>query len=108
MNRMIFALLLVAGSLSIPAYAVDTDVVIGSALGGAAGAIVGSSVGGRQGTVIGAGIGAATGAAITTKSGEQASRGEVAYEHHDYEHHDNGNHYGHKNKHKHEREDDDD
>jgi uncharacterized protein YcfJ len=106
MNRMIFALLLVTGSVSIPAYAVDSDVVIGSALGGAVGAVVGSSLGGRQSTIVGAGIGAATGAAITTKSGEQAPRGEVAYEHHDYEHHDNGHHYGHK--HKHEREEDDD
>ena len=38
--------------------------MIGSAVGGAAGAAVGQSVGGRTGAVVGAGVGGAAGAAV--------------------------------------------
>ena len=64
MKQTVLAALLVSSALAVPAYAVDTDAVVGGALGGAAGAAVGSAVGGREGAVVGAGIGGAAGAAV--------------------------------------------
>ncbi|GAB6050840.1 hypothetical protein JCM16106_16890 [Hydrogenophilus islandicus] len=80
------------------AFALDTDAVVGGALGGAAGAVVGSALGGREGAVIGAGLGGATGAAIATKDQPRRVRREVIY----VEPHDRGLHLGHrKHRHKH-------
>lgn len=49
-----------------PAYAVDTDAVLGGAVGGGVGAAVGSEVGGREGAIAGSAIGAAIGTAVMT------------------------------------------
>ena len=81
------------------AHALDTDAVVGGALGGAAGAAVGSAVGGREGAVIGAGLGGAAGAATATQDRPKRVKKEVVYVE---EHHDHGLHLGHhKHKHKH-------
>jgi len=47
-----------------PAYAVDSDAVIGGAIGGGLGAAVGSEVGGKEGAIAGSAIGAAIGTAV--------------------------------------------
>jgi outer membrane lipoprotein SlyB len=54
----------IAGSFSAAALAVDTGAVVGGAIGGGVGAGVGSKVGGTTGAVIGGALGGATGAAI--------------------------------------------
>jgi len=51
---------------ALPAYAVDSDAVLGGALGGGVGAAVGSEVGGREGAIAGSAIGAAIGTAVMT------------------------------------------
>ncbi len=105
MKRTFLAALIATSALAVPAYALDTDAVVGGALGGAAGAAVGSAVGGRDGAIIGAGIGGAAGAAVTTSGREKrVVRREVVYE--DRYRHDNGLHRGHY-KHKHHHHDDD-
>ena len=88
-----------------PAFAVDTNAVIGGALGGGTGAAVGSAIGGRDGAIIGGAIGGAAGAAIATSGSKETKvvtkevvvEKEVVYVH---GRHDNGLHLGHeKNKH---------
>ncbi len=84
---------------------IDTDAVLGGALGGGAGAAIGSAVGGREGAIIGGALGGAAGTAIST-SGEDESHKRYpvrSYDHDDdREWHDNGLHLGHyKHKHKH-------
>lgn len=54
----------VIGSAS--AGGIDTNAVIGGAIGGGTGAAVGSAVGGRNGAIVGSAIGAAAGVAIAT------------------------------------------
>lgn len=105
MKRTMLLALIASSALAVPAFAVDTDAVLGGALGGAAGAAVGSAVGGRDGAIIGAGIGGAAGAAVTTSGREKTVvKRKVVYED-DYRH-DNGLHRGHY-KHKHRHGDDD-
>jgi hypothetical protein len=62
---------LLAGSL-------NTDAVLGGALGGGVGALIGSEVGGRNGAILGAAIGGATGTALTTRRYYRPRR-EVVY-----------------------------
>lgn len=92
------------------AKAMDSDAILGGALGGGAGAAIGSAVGGRDGAIIGSAVGGAAGAAVATSDRRRESvmvRKEVIYVD-DHDHHDNGRHLGHyKNKHKHGRNDDD-
>lgn len=102
MKRTFLAALIASSALAVPAYALDTDAVVGGALGGAAGAAVGSAVGGREGAIVGAGIGGAAGAAVATSGREKTVvKRKVVYEDDDYRH-DNGLHRGHyKHKHRH-------
>ncbi len=74
--------------------AIDSNAVLGGALGGGAGAAVGSAVGGRNGAIVGGALGAATGVAIATPK-QRASYGyrEAGWDEH--EHHDHGRHRGH-------------
>lgn len=105
MKRTLLTALLMASGLLSTAHALDTDAVVGGALGGAAGAAVGSAVGGREGAVIGAGLGGAAGAAIATQDRPKRVKKEVVYVE---EHHDHGLHRGHykfKHKHKHDWDD---
>jgi hypothetical protein len=60
-SRTLFVL---AAFSTAPAYAVDSDAVIGGAIGGGLGAAVGSEVGGREGAIAGSAIGAAIGTAV--------------------------------------------
>jgi outer membrane lipoprotein SlyB len=89
------------------AKAMDSDAILGGALGGGAGAAIGSAVGGRDGAIIGGAVGGAAGAAVATSDRRRENvrvRKEVVYVD---DHHDNGRHRGHyKNKHKHGRYDD--
>ena len=87
------------------AFAVDTNAVIGGALGGGTGAAVGSAIGGRDGAIIGGALGGAAGAAIATSGSKETKvvtkevivEKEVVYV---GGRHDNGLHRGHdKNKH---------
>jgi outer membrane lipoprotein SlyB len=99
MKRTLLTVLLLSSAGLTPAFALDTDAVVGGALGGAAGAAVGSAVEGREGAVIGAGLGGAAGAAIATKDQPKRVKKEVIYVE---EPHDRGLHLGHhKHKHKH-------
>ena len=54
-----------------PVFAVDTNAVIGGALGGGTGAAVGSAIGGRDGALIGGALGGAAGAAIATSGSKE-------------------------------------
>jgi uncharacterized protein YcfJ len=56
----------------------DTEALLGGALGGAVGALVGSEFGGRQGAIIGSAIGGATGTALTTR--RRQPRHEATYD----------------------------
>jgi outer membrane lipoprotein SlyB len=103
-RKQIIAFALLA-AFAAPACAVDTNAVIGGALGGGTGAAVGSAIGGRDGAIIGGAIGGAAGAAIATSgSGEtKLVTREVVVEKegvHVQGRHDNGLHLGH-NKDKH-------
>lgn len=102
-------ILAACAAFSSPAMAVDTNAVIGGAVGGGAGAAIGSSIGGRDGAIIGGAIGGAAGAAIATSDSKQPKvvtkevvvEREVIYV---KDRHDNGLHRGHhkhKNKHRH-------
>jgi hypothetical protein len=93
---------------SMPAFAVDTDAVLGGAIGGGIGAAVGSEVGGREGAIVGGAVGAAVGTAVATKDNESRQDKTVIYVE-DSHHHNGppGHAYGHrtppghaKNKHK--------
>jgi outer membrane lipoprotein SlyB len=93
------AVLIASSAVALPAAAIDTDAVVGGALGGAAGAAVGSAIGGRDGAIVGAGIGGAAGAAVATSGKEKTVKRKVVYED---DHHDHGKHKGHyKQKHHH-------
>jgi len=61
-----------AALLSLPLLAAADDrgnIVIGSVLGGATGAVIGNNLGGRDGAIVGGVIGAAAGATIATDRG---------------------------------------
>lgn len=93
------------------AKAMDSDAILGGALGGGAGAAIGSAVGGRDGAIIGSAVGGAAGVAVATSDRRRENvrvRKEVVYVQDDRDHYDNGRHLGHyKNKHKkHNRHDD--
>jgi outer membrane lipoprotein SlyB len=104
----LFAWLLAGGILfgTAPAFAsggfqqVDTNAVLGGAIGGGAGAAVGSAIGGRNGAILGSAVGAGAGVMIATP--QQRSRGE--YREYD-DRHDNGWHRGHHKHHHHEHDD---
>jgi len=105
-------MLLVMGVLVVAATtakAMDSDAILGGALGGGAGAAIGSAMGGRDGAIIGGAVGGAAGVAVTTSDRRRETvrvRKEVVYVD-DHDRHDNGRHLGHyKNKHKHGRHDD--
>ncbi|MGL6069966.1 hypothetical protein [Craterilacuibacter sp.] len=70
---------IIAAALALPAggalAASNTDVILGGALGGAAGAVVGNAVGGREGAIIGGALGAGTGVALTTKKNSYSGHG---------------------------------
>ncbi|MEO1765883.1 glycine zipper domain-containing protein [Thiobacter aerophilum] len=105
MKRTLLTVWLASAGLISTAHALDTDAVVGGALGGAAGAAVGSAVGGREGAVIGAGLGGAAGAAIATQDRPKRVKKEVVYVE---KRHDNGlhlGHYKHKRKHRHDWDD---
>jgi outer membrane lipoprotein SlyB len=95
MKRTLMAILVVSTAVALPAAAVDTDAVVGGALGGAAGAAVGSAIGGREGAIVGAGLGGAAGAAVATSDKQPTVRKEVIYVDEHHHHHDNGKHKGH-------------
>jgi outer membrane lipoprotein SlyB len=93
------------------AKAMDSDAILGGALGGGAGAAIGSAVGGRDGAIIGGAVGGAAGVAVATSDRRRETvrvRKEIIYVQDDHDHYDNGRHLGHyKNKHKkHNRHDD--
>ena len=91
----------------VPALAgnLDTDALLGGALGGGVGALLGSELGGRNGAILGSAVGGAVGTAFTTRRQEprrviyvERPRREVIY----VDRHDKGWHRGHyKNKHRH-------
>jgi outer membrane lipoprotein SlyB len=85
------------------AKAMDSDAILGGALGGGAGAAIGSAVGGRDGAIIGGAVGGAAGVAVATSDRRRETvrvRRDVVYVQDDHDHHDNGRHLGHyKNKH---------
>lgn len=72
---------------------IDTNAILGGAIGGGAGAAVGSAVGGRNGAMVGSAVGAVAGVAIATPS--------QGHREHDYwdDEHDRGHHYGHRRHH---------
>ncbi len=86
------------------AKAMDSDAILGGALGGGAGAAIGSAMGGRDGAMIGGAVGGAAGVAVATSDRRRETvrvRKEVVYVQGDHDHHDNGRHLGHyKNKYK--------
>lgn len=95
--------LILAGGLYFPAATafadgfqqIDTNAILGGAIGGGAGAAVGSAVGGRNGAIVGSAIGAAGGVAIATPQ-----RREVRGYYDDYdERGDRGWHRGHRGHH---------
>jgi outer membrane lipoprotein SlyB len=99
-------MLLIMGVLVVSATtakAVDSDAILGGAIGGGAGAAIGSAVGGRNGAILGGAVGGAAGVAVATSDRKQTVgvRKEVVYvDDHDY--HDNGRHLGqYKNKNRH-------
>jgi len=105
--RHLSAVLLLAATLAIPAFAGNTAAaVIGGAVGGGAGAAVGDSVGGRDGAILGGAIGGAAGAAIGANAGRDSGgnaprrdqrRHRSGHDHH----HDSGKHKGHGKRRKH-------
>ena len=107
MARKQLFLLVALAAFATPVFAVDTNAVIGGALGGGTGAAVGSAIGGRDGAIIGGALGGAAGAAIATSGSKETKvvtrevivEKEVVYV---PGRHDNGLHRGHhKNKHGH-------
>lgn len=74
---------------------INTNAVLGGAIGGGAGAAVGSAVGGRNGAIIGSAVGAAAGVVIATPEQSRESR------RYDNDHEDRGHHYGHRKHHHH-------
>jgi len=100
-------MLLVMGVLVVSATtakAMDSEAILGGALGGGAGAAIGSAVGGHDGAIIGGAIGGAAGVAVATSDRRRETvrvRKEVVYVQNAHDHHDNGRHRGHyKNKHR--------
>jgi outer membrane lipoprotein SlyB len=99
-------MLLIMGVLVVSATtakAVDSDAILGGAIGGGAGAAIGSAVGGRNGAILGGAVGGAAGVAVATSDRKQTVRvrKEVVYVD-DHDHHDNGRHLGqYKNKNRH-------
>ena len=92
--------------ISAPCLAVDTDAVIGGAVGGGLGAAVGSELGGRNGAIVGGAVGAGIGAAIATDDRGHDTNKHVIYR--EYQQAPPGHAYGHrippghaKHKHKH-------
>lgn len=102
----VMGVLVVAAST---AKAMDSDAILGGALGGGAGAALGSAMGGRDGAIIGGAVGGAAGVAVATSDRRRETvrvRKEVVYVD-DNDHHDNGRHRGHyKNKDRHGHHDD--
>lgn len=102
--------LLLVGGLCLPASAafasdgfqqINTNAILGGAIGGGAGAAVGSAMGGRNGAIIGGAIGAAGGVVIATPQ-----RREVR-EYHEYDdRHEYDRHRGHHQQQHHEHEHD--
>jgi outer membrane lipoprotein SlyB len=81
LRLLLLASLASVASLS-QAEGIDTDAVIGGAVGGGLGAAAGSYFGGREGAIAGSAIGAASGTAIATQSDSDGSAndtGEVVY-----------------------------
>jgi hypothetical protein len=106
--KSVMAMILISGlaMLATPASAdgfnhIDTNAVLGGALGGGAGAAVGSAVGGRNGAMVGSAVGAVAGVAIATP---QQHRRDYGYRD-DYDEHDRGWHRGHRHHHHHEHDD---
>lgn len=64
---------------------IDSQAVVGGAIGGGAGAALGSAMGGRDGAILGSAIGAAAGVAIATPSQPRVIT--VDDHHHDHGHH---------------------
>jgi outer membrane lipoprotein SlyB len=62
---------LMLATFAAPAFAVDTNAVLGGAIGGGTGAAVGSALGGRDGAIIGGALGGAAGAAIATSGSKE-------------------------------------
>ncbi|TIC81389.1 glycine zipper domain-containing protein [Crenobacter intestini] len=61
------------GFSSVAAHAASTsELIVGGALGGAAGAVIGDAVGGRDGAVIGGALGAGVGVAAVNKRSKSA------------------------------------
>ncbi len=88
------ALGLAMAALAAPAYAADTNAVIGGAIGGAAGAAIGHEVGGREGAIIGGAIGGGAGAAVGSNQTRERVIVQERVVHVDGRH-DNGLHLGH-------------
>lgn len=84
------------------AKAMDSEAILGGAIGGGAGAAIGSAVGGRDGAIVGGAVGGATGVAVATSDRRRETvrvRKEIVYID-EHGHRDNGRHLGHnKNKH---------
>ena len=102
----VMGVLVVAAST---AKAMDSDAILGGALGGGAGAALGSAMGGRDGAIIGGAVGGAAGVAVATSDRRRETvrvRKDVVYVD-DNDHHDNGRHLGqYKNRHNHGHHDD--
>jgi len=78
-------------------YPVNSNAVLGGAIGGGAGAAIGSAVGGRNGAIIGSALGAGTGVAIATPQRRETHvvREYRDHKYYGHEHRDNGWHRGH-------------
>lgn len=81
---------------SMPAFAVDTDAVLGGAIGGGIGAAVGSEVGGREGAIAGSAVGAAIGTAVATRDKGHQQDERVIYVEDSRRHGPPGHAYGHR------------
>jgi uncharacterized membrane protein YfcA len=81
MKRIFASLSLLLIPLPLLAGSVDTDALIGGAVGGTVGAVLGSELAGRQGAILGAAVGGAAGTALTTRRREPQIRREVIYVH---------------------------
>jgi hypothetical protein len=64
---------------------VDTDAVIGGAVGGGLGAAAGSYLGGRNGAIVGSAVGAAAGTAIASEDEDEHGRSAKGPGHHEAE-----------------------
>ena len=77
MKRMLFTvtatLVFALGNIA-SADEIDTNAVIGGAVGGGLGAAAGSYIGGREGAIVGSAVGAAAGTAIATHENEEGTR----------------------------------